>query len=253
MAIGLKTSISFCDVEGQLVFLDIEADRYFGLSPAAERVFRGLLADPASRVPASDAPAAPDPAAPDPASPDPASPDPAFPDPASSVMALMGHAQLLEMDAPAAPMPCPARASGRESLLDRLEASDHRSSTAATIAASLHITSVRAQLRLRSLSGIFARLRRSKNAVRNWRHAPDEALAIVAAFAASARVLRSHDQCLPRSLALAHAFIRAGLAADLLLAVRLRPFAAHCWVEHDGLIANDRAAHVDSYQPILIL
>lgn len=248
MPIGLKTGISFCDVEGQLVFLDIEADRYFGLSPAAEQSFRGLLADPASPARASDAPAAPDPA-----SPDPASPDPASPDSASSIMALIGHVQLLEMDAPAAPMPCPARASAGESLLDRLEENEHRSSAAATIAASLHITSIRAQLRLRSLAGIFARLRRSKSAVRNWRHAPDEALAITAAFAASARVLRSHDQCLPRSLAMAHAFIRAGLRADLFLAVRLRPFAAHCWVEHDGLIANDRAAHVDSYQPILIL
>jgi len=243
MAVGLKTNISFCDVEGQLVFLDIEADRYFGLSPAAEQSFRGLLAAPASPAPASHAPAAPEPALPDPAS----------PDSASSVMALIGHAQMLEMDAPAAPMPCPARASGRESLLDRLEASGHRSSAAATIAASLHISSIRAQLRLRSLSSIFARLRRSKSAVRNWRHAPDEALAIIAAFVASARVLRSHDQCLPRSLALAHAFIRTGLRADLFLAVRLRPFAAHCWVEHDGVIANDRAAHVDSYQPILIL
>jgi hypothetical protein len=228
MAIGLKPHISFCDVEGQLVFLDIEADRYFGLSPAAEQSFRGLLADPAS-------------------------PAPDFPDPASPVMALIGHAQLLDMDAPAAPMPCPARPSSRESLLDRLDTSDHRSSAAAMIAASLHITSIRAQLRLRSLASIFARLRKSKDAVRDWRHAPDEALAIVAAFAASARVLRSHDQCLPRSLALVHAFIRAGLAAELFLAVRLRPFAAHCWVEHDGLIANDRAAHVDSYQPILIL
>ncbi|KAK0360525.1 hypothetical protein LTR94_026968, partial [Friedmanniomyces endolithicus] len=94
MAIGLKPHISFCDVEGQLVFLDIEADRYFGLSPAAEQSFRGLLADPAS--------------------PDPAFPALASPDPVSPVMALIGHAQLLEMDAPAAPMPCPARASGGE-------------------------------------------------------------------------------------------------------------------------------------------
>ncbi|KEZ21065.1 hypothetical protein CP98_00514 [Sphingobium yanoikuyae] len=233
MAIGLKPHISFCDVEGQLVFLDIEADRYFGLSPAAEQSFRGLLADPAS--------------------PDPAFPALASPDPVSPVMALIGHAQLLEMDAPAAPMPCPARASGGESLLDRLEGSDHRSNAVATIAASLNILSIRAQLRLRSLASIFARLRRCKSAVRCWRHAPDEALAIVAAFSASGRLLRSHDQCLPRSLALAHAFVRAGLRADLFLAVRLRPFAAHCWVEHDGLIANDRAAHVDSYQPILIL
>ncbi|NBB39627.1 lasso peptide biosynthesis B2 protein [Sphingobium yanoikuyae] len=223
MAIGLKPNISFCDVEGQLVFLDTKADRYFGLSRAAERGFRDFLAAPAS------------------------------PDPASPHMALIGDAQLLEMDAPAAPIACPARTSGRESLLDRLEASNHGSSAAATISASLNILSMRAQLRLRRLSRILARLGTSKNAVRDWRHAPDEAMAIIAAFAASARTLRSHDQCLPRSLALAHALIRSGLKADLFLAVRLRPFAAHCWVEHDGLIANDRAAHVDSYQPILIL
>lgn len=223
MAIGLKRNISFCDVEGQLVFLDTEADRYFGLSPAAERGFRDFLADPAS------------------------------PDPASPCMALMGDAQLLEMDAPAGPIACPARTSGRESLLDRLEASNHGSSVSATLAASLTILSMRAQLRLRRLSRILARLGTSKSAVRDWRHAPDEALAIIAAFAASAHTLRSHDQCLPRSLALAHALVRSGLKADLVLAVRLRPFAAHCWVEHDGLIANDRAAHVDSYQPILTL
>lgn len=222
MAIGLKPNISFCDVEGQLVFLDTKADRYFGLSPAAERGFRNFLADPAS------------------------------PAPASAYRALV-DAQLLEMDAPAAPIACPARTCGRESLLDRLEASDHGSSISATLAASVTILSMRAQLRLRRLSRILARLGTSKSAVRDWRHAPDEAMAIIAAFAASARTLRSHDQCLPRSLALAHALIRSGLKADLFLAVRLRPFAAHCWVEHDGLIANDRAAHVDSYQPILTL
>ncbi|WP_312219368.1 lasso peptide biosynthesis B2 protein [Sphingobium yanoikuyae] len=223
MAIGLKPNISFCDVEGQLVFLDTEADRYFGLSPAAERGFQDFLADPAS------------------------------PDPASTYMALIGDAQLLEMDAPTTPIACPARTSGRESLLDRLEASDHGSSISATLAACLTILSMRAQLRLRPLSRILARLGTSKSAVRDWRHAPDEAMAIIAAFSASARTLRSHDQCLPRSLALAHALVRSGLSAELFLAVRLRPFAAHCWVEHDGLIANDRAAHVDSYQPILTL
>ncbi|WP_303760710.1 lasso peptide biosynthesis B2 protein [Sphingobium yanoikuyae] len=205
------------------MFLDMEADQYFGLSPAAERGFRDFLADPAS------------------------------PDPASTYMALIGDAQLLEMDAPAGPIACPARISGRESLLDRLEASDQGSSVSATLAASFTILSMRAQLRLRRLSRILARLGTSKSTVRDWRHAPDEAMAIIAAFAASARTLRSHDQCLPRSLALAHALVRSGLKADLFLAVRLRPFAAHCWVEHDGLIANDRAAHVDSYQPILIL
>ncbi len=40
MAIGLRAGVSFCEASGHLVFLDIEADRYFGLSGEAEAAFR---------------------------------------------------------------------------------------------------------------------------------------------------------------------------------------------------------------------
>jgi len=69
-----------------------------------------------------------------------------------------------------------------------------------------------------------------------------------------ARVLRSPaDKCLPRSLAIALCLARHGVHADVVLAVKLGPFAAHCWAQADGEVLNDTAEEVALYTPILVV
>jgi hypothetical protein len=59
--------------------------------------------------------------------------------------------------------------------------------------------------------------------------------------------------CLFDSLALAHFLRLRGAAGDWVFGVRGLPFAAHCWIEVEGLPVNDEAGFVAPYQPILIL
>lgn len=69
-----------------------------------------------------------------------------------------------------------------------------------------------------------------------------------------AKLLRSPaNRCLPRSMALASCLFRAGHDVSLVMGVRLRPFAAHCWVQHGGRVLNDTPEDVAVFTPILVL
>lgn len=67
------------------------------------------------------------------------------------------------------------------------------------------------------------------------------------------RFLLPHDQCLVRALALARHATAAGYGIDLVFGVKLRPFEAHCWVEHQGVVLDDHLDHVRRYTPILVI
>ena len=45
---------------------------------------------------------------------------------------------------------------------------------------------------------------------------------------------------------------RCGLRADWVFAVRLWPFAAHCWVQCGDLCLNDDVERLAPYTPILV-
>jgi hypothetical protein len=46
---------------------------------------------------------------------------------------------------------------------------------------------------------------------------------------------------------------KAGLRPALVFAVRLDPFAAHCWLQHDELVLNDAVDRVGAFTPVLVL
>lgn len=69
-----------------------------------------------------------------------------------------------------------------------------------------------------------------------------------------ARLLRTAaDRCLPRSIALALCLARHDCRANVVLGVRLAPFAAHCWVQSGDRVLNDELEEVLRYTPILVL
>lgn len=74
---------------------------------------------------------------------------------------------------------------------------------------------------------------------------------IVHAFEALSLFATTHDQCLPRSLALALYLAERGHAPLLVFAVRLNPFKAHCWVECGGKLVGGRLEEAQHYVPIL--
>lgn len=60
-----------------------------------------------------------------------------------------------------------------------------------------------------------------------------------------------HVECLPRSAALTCVIrLLAGKNAKVVIGVRRPPFAAHAWVEVDGVVVSDEPATVGRYQAI---
>ena len=111
----------------------------------------------------------------------------------------------------------------------------------------------RLQLRTAGLAAALRDLAARKARLGNGRGTVAQAALVVAAFRQGALLVRSHDQCLVRSLALARRLAAHGEAADLVIAVRTRPFSAHAWVQQGDLLLNERCDGVRGYSPILVV
>lgn len=69
-----------------------------------------------------------------------------------------------------------------------------------------------------------------------------------------ARLLRSPaNRCLPRSIAVATALARHDIHAEVVIGVKLEPFAAHCWVQRRDEVLNDTVEEVGKFTPILVV
>jgi hypothetical protein len=75
----------------------------------------------------------------------------------------------------------------------------------------------------------------------------------VSAAAATALLLRSHDRCLVRGLALHSLCRKRGLNTKLVLGVVAHPFAAHCWVQLENVVLVGGYEQARLYTPILVL
>lgn len=107
----------------------------------------------------------------------------------------------------------------------------------------------------RDIQRIRADLDRERLKFRNRPRArPDSSLqAILRAFEQSDIIFGRSDRCLPRSVALVRRSFRAGFNPRLIIGVRVNPFAAHCWVQHDDMIIGDSLDIVRIYTPICVL
>lgn len=76
---------------------------------------------------------------------------------------------------------------------------------------------------------------------------------IRSAFRQAELILQREDNCLPRSLAFLWLCQRRGYRPKLVVGVRIQPFAAHAWIQDDGVVLNDSVDNVRLYKPIFIL
>lgn len=216
MAYMLAPGLHCCDAGGRLIFLDVTADRYFGLDEQGEAAVRALLAGQPGYAPHA----------------------------AIDALIASGASQP-DGTRTASPEPRPI-ALPRRSLLD--DASS-KAGAVATVRAALAILRTRRRLRRQGLAAMLAELERFKPTAPGSPE-PD---AIAAAFDLSRMLLDSVDQCLPHALALAGWLFRAGCAAEFVIAVRGRPFRAHSWVQANGVLLNDRLDRVRDFVPILAI
>ncbi len=61
------------------------------------------------------------------------------------------------------------------------------------------------------------------------------------------------DACLFDALALSEFLAAYGVYPDWFFGVQSRPFAAHCWLQLDGVVLNDTVDHVKRYTPIMVV
>lgn len=219
MQLALRPSLFFCDVQGRPIFLDVEGDRYFCLARKAETAFRALASgEPAAVID-------------------------------TTAIASLRSAGILASEEQGAPLTaCPTHIAPA-SLLD-----EQQSTVSNRLLPGLFWTIARVE-RLLKRKGVAALLERLAHAKRSAVPACDDHHAtlasIASAFDRTALFATTHDQCLPRSLALALYLAHRGIAPELVFAVKLQPFKAHCWVECGDRLVNDRLDTVRNFTPIL--
>lgn len=222
MGLALRAGISCCDVAGRLMFLDLEADRYFCLGQRAEAGFRAAMAGSQPPGQWEDA-----------------------------LRPLMQCGFLVSTSDDSRPSPCRGPATPETSLLD---SSQSELPVRLRMAALKDLAATYLALRRRSLSAVLGALALQKSRAPGqpdlgWTRARE----VAAAFEWSSRFVRTHDRCLPRSIAVAQRLARLDIVADLVIGVSLYPFAAHSWVQCGSALVNDRLDGVRHFTPILTI
>lgn len=217
MPYALRTGLTFCTIGNTVLFLDLPGDRYFRLPDRLHTAFHALVAGEPLE---------------------------------GEEPALLVAAGLIEPAAVASPIHpvshdlpvigSPAIASGAFRLGD----------VARVIAVQRR---VERRLDRSALFDVLGELsRRHDNCAADNFALGNGAARVVRAFE-FARLLRSAaNRCLPRSIALAMCLAREGVRADVVLAVKLGPFAAHCWTQIGDQVLNDTPEEVARFTPILV-
>lgn len=76
---------------------------------------------------------------------------------------------------------------------------------------------------------------------------------VASSYAASRWMARTPTRCLIDALALDHILLSRGLCARLVFGVRLSPFAAHCWLQSPGAVLTGTSAEARNFTPILAI
>jgi len=109
-------------------------------------------------------------------------------------------------------------------------------------------------LKRRSLHAVITDIRQRKaTSASETRLSYDMIGPSLAAFLQTRRLMPTHDRCLPWSIAMADYLSRRRCFPDLVIGVKMKPFAAHAWVQLEGRVLSDRLDEVLPYTPILVV
>lgn len=209
----LPDHVHFCEIGGQRVFLDLVADRYFSLPPAADRAFSALVRGTSA--------------------------------PAAELDALQGAGLLVTAPAGRPPV-ATAHPAPERSLVEEV-ASSRVSWSALPEVLQLVLWARRAVSRkqLPRLLGQAGRDPSSSSAQARREQA-------VQTFLQARRLVPVAPNCLYDSLALHRFLRRRSIGADIVIGAKLHPFGAHCWLQHGSTVLNDTLAAARGFAPILV-
>ncbi len=215
MPVSLRPGVSFCRVGDRLVFLDRKRDRYFGISLALEQEL--LKARDGHWRPTG----------------------------------LLASGLVIESGEAACPIRATCHVIPQAGLLEHLNISAPNLLLARAIAGQLR---ARVDIACRGFDRALRSLERLKASASKTGRPCFVDLAMIASSHYRSRLITSStSQCLPNSLALARHLVSHGYNARLVVGVKLRPFEAHCWVEHDRLVVSDHLEMIQTFTPILAI
>lgn len=214
-----RPGLHACNPGGSLVFLDVAGDRYFALGETATNACLRLIDDPANA-----------------------------PGDSTIVDDLLARDIIRRVEDDIRPALCPPTLRVVSCARDLPPGRARPGAVAAALGRSFWAI---VELKTGSLDGALASVMRAKRSV-PCSITPIAELAVFAGvFAQADRTITALDRCLPRSIALARTMIAAGVAPDLILGVKLRPFEAHCWVQHGNVLVSDDPGTIAPFTPIL--
>lgn len=222
MHLALRTGISFCCVDGRLLFLDVIADRYFCLSSPAEKCFLGLVEADGRVAEREDA-----------------------------LDTLVSRGMLIEAAQPVPLKPCTLPPFPEESVLDQPLP---RGSMRQAVGALGRLAAAQLRLKIAGLARTLSTISVMKARLESAPGNPDILLCrTMAGFGRATGIATILDNCLGQSIAIAHDMLARELRPDVVLGVRLGPFNAHCWVQYENRLVNDRFDMVRTFTPILLI
>lgn len=219
MAYQIHPDLSFCLFEGMPVFLDLKRDRYFALGERLGRTFCGVLNGQAP------------------------------PDLPADELVSQGILSQVQGDAP----PKPASVVLPHESVPEMHHATGGLMLALSIEIGAHILGVRRRMKRDGLAAAIDR-QRKRNASIAKREESRNSMAITLSrrFISARRWVPIQPICLADSLALLEFLGRRSVAANLVIGVKMKPFAAHCWVQTDETILNEEVGFASTFKPILV-
>jgi len=223
MKYQIRSGLAYCLVDARPVFLDVRRDRYFMIQGALETAFKSFIAADAL------------------------SPE---------TIGCLTRAGILEpaagpVEIPLPPAIIPAERSVVESMLARRRPRPRRIDTIQAISC---LARSRLRLRRAGFAQNLARLHARKGTATGQQPMGQLSIELRAAHFHAARCLFPAKQnCLPGSLALLDFLPDSGVAADLIIGVRMEPYGAHCWVQSKETLLNETLDYAASFTPILVV
>ena len=216
---SIREDILWCEANRRIVLMDLNSQRYFTLSSDTEAAFRRLISTQLSE-----------------------------PGDASLLAQLLAPVPFSRESREAATVlpAAPTRSavedpSGHPSPLLIGSALTYRWSTAR-------------QLRHDAFKKIVARLRTLKAAGRHVRPLSSrQQQDAIAAFLKTSRIFKTHNLCLAHSIAMYRFLASRHYFPNLVLGVKMTPWAAHAWVQDEDMVLNDTVDRVRPYTPILVI
>ncbi len=223
----LRENLSYCDVDGQLIFLDVAQDRYFKLTGVLENAMRRFKThEEVAPTLVNDLVAA----------------------------RILVEAPNLRARAAIADIRRPTC-----SAIEQLATiSAQRIGMPPALEVMAIVWSTRRQLKTRTLKTNLAEASayRDKNTGEHevaTPAAPEILLQATGQFARARRYVPIEPICLLDSLSLLRFLSRRGLSVNIVFGVTPEPFAAHCWAQAGDMVLNETLFDAHAYTPIRVV